>query len=64
VFLVEDADFDAIVARLRERGIEHRADPRKAQSGQINYPHGRRGVYFGDPDGNHLECITKPYGNE
>jgi catechol 2,3-dioxygenase-like lactoylglutathione lyase family enzyme len=63
-FLVDDAEFDAILARLRERGIEHWADPRKAQPGQINHWHGGRGVYFDDPYGNHLECITKPYAKE
>ncbi|WP_224244071.1 VOC family protein [Hyalangium gracile] len=63
-FLVSDAEFDAILARIRERGIEHWADPRKSKPGQINHLHGGRGVYFDDPDGNHLECITVPYSKE
>jgi len=63
-FLVDDASFDAILARLKERGIEYWADPRKAQPNQINHLHGGRGVYFDDLDGNHLECITAPYGRE
>ncbi|WP_343073364.1 VOC family protein [Pyxidicoccus fallax] len=60
-FLVSDAEFDAILARIRERGVAHWADPRKSQPGQINHLHGGRGVYFDDPEGNHLECITAPY---
>lgn len=63
-FLVTDAEFDAILARLRERGIPYWADPRMSRPGQINHLHGGRGVYFDDPDGNHLECITAPYEKE
>ncbi|WP_224366785.1 VOC family protein [Hyalangium versicolor] len=60
-FLVDDAEFDAILGRIQERGIAYWADPRKARPGQINHLHGGRGVYFEDPDGNYLECITAPY---
>ncbi|MBN1208954.1 MAG: VOC family protein [Myxococcaceae bacterium] len=63
-FLVTDAEFDAILARIRERGIEHWADPFKSRPGQINHLHGGRGVYFDDPEGNRLECITAPYAKE
>ena len=63
-FLVSEDEFDTILARIRAHGIEHWADPRKSQPGQINYLHGGRGVYFDDPEGNHLECITMPYSKE
>jgi len=60
-FLVDDDDFDALLARIEERGIPHWADPRMSRTG-INTNHGGRGVYFDDPSGHHLEAITRPYG--
>lgn len=60
-FLVSEEEFDAIFARLRARGIPYFADPQKQQPGALNHHFGGRGVYFDDPDGNRLECITRPY---
>ena len=59
-FLVGEEEFDAILARIQERGLDHWADPGRAQPG-INTLHGGRGVYFEDPYGNLLEAITRPY---
>jgi catechol 2,3-dioxygenase-like lactoylglutathione lyase family enzyme len=61
-FLVDDATFDAVWQKLRERGLKFWADPFMQHPGEINHHHGGRGVYFDDVDGNHLECITAPYG--
>jgi catechol 2,3-dioxygenase-like lactoylglutathione lyase family enzyme len=63
-FLVDDAGFDASMARIAERGLTYWADPARAQAGAINRHGGGRGVYFADPDGHMLELITKPYGVE
>ena len=63
-FLVGDAEFDAILARLRARGLDHWADPARTKPGEINTHFGGRGVYWQDPDGHLLEAITRPYGNE
>jgi catechol 2,3-dioxygenase-like lactoylglutathione lyase family enzyme len=63
-FLVGEEDFDAIFARLRERGLPFWAAPARRQAGEINRHYGGRGVYFHDPDGHLLEVITKPYGSE
>lgn len=63
-FLVDDAEFDAVLARIRERVKEIWADPARTQPGQINHHFGGRGVYFEDPDGHLLEVITRPYGSE
>ncbi|AEA28378.1 Glyoxalase/bleomycin resistance protein/dioxygenase [Pseudonocardia dioxanivorans CB1190] len=60
-FLVDDALFDRAYARLRERGIEHWADPQMRRPGETNTEHGGRGVYFRDPAGHYLELITRPY---
>jgi catechol 2,3-dioxygenase-like lactoylglutathione lyase family enzyme len=61
-FLIGEDDFDQIFARMRERQLEHWADPGQTRSGEINRNDGGRGVYFEDPDGHLLEIITRPYG--
>ena len=62
-FLVADAEFDAIFARVKARGQDYWADPGKQQRGKINSHFGGRGVYFEDPGGHLLEIITRPYGD-
>lgn len=60
-FLVNDDTFDAVVDRLRARGVDHWADPQRRHPGQINTDHGGRGVYFCDPAGHLLEALTTRY---
>lgn len=62
-FLVGDAEFDAIFARVKARGLDYWADPAKREMGRTNTHFGGRGVYFEDPGGNLLEIITRPYGD-
>ena len=62
-FLVDDAEFDAGFAKIKDRGIPYYARPDKSGPGEINRYWGGRGVYFEDPDGHLLELITKPYGD-
>ena len=62
-FLIDEADFDAIFARIRERGLDYWADPGRTRRGEINRNDGGRGLYFLDPDGHILEIITRPYGS-
>ena len=62
-FLVGEADFDAVLDRIRSEGVAHWADPARSQPGEINHHFGGRGVYFEDPDGHLLEAITRPYGS-
>jgi catechol 2,3-dioxygenase-like lactoylglutathione lyase family enzyme len=61
-FLVTEAEFDEIFARIRERAIPYFADPHNHTPGAINTWDGGRGVYFEDPNGHLLEIITRPYG--
>jgi catechol 2,3-dioxygenase-like lactoylglutathione lyase family enzyme len=61
-FLVSEAEFEQIFARIRQRGLDYWADPRKSQKGEINHHDGGRGVYFEEPGGHFLEIITVPYG--
>lgn len=62
-FLVSEPEFDEIFGRIRERGLEHWADPAKHTANEINTHDGGRGVYWEDPDGHFLEIITRPYGS-
>ena len=62
-FLITEAEFDAIFARIRERDIDYWADPGQSRRGEINHNDGGRGLYFEDPSGHLLEIITRPYGS-
>lgn len=62
-FLIGEADFDAVLGRIREHKLEYWADPARRRPGEINHDDGGRGVYFPDPDGHYLEVITRPYGS-
>jgi catechol 2,3-dioxygenase-like lactoylglutathione lyase family enzyme len=62
-FLVSDEEFDQIFARIQGRGLDYWADPGRTRPKEINHRHGGRGVYFPDPDGHHLEILTRPYGS-
>jgi catechol 2,3-dioxygenase-like lactoylglutathione lyase family enzyme len=63
-FLVDDAGFDAGMARIAALGLTYWADPGREKPGEINRHWGGRGVYFDDPDGHLLELITRTYGSE
>ncbi|MFI2431532.1 VOC family protein [Streptomyces sp. NPDC018693] len=60
-FLVDDAEFDEIFARVQARGLPYWADPFHRHPGRINDWYGGRGVYFDDPNGHSLEVMTRPY---
>ncbi len=62
-FLIGEDEFDHVFGRIRDRGLEHWADPGRTRAGEINHHDGGRGMYFKDPDGHLLEVITKPYGS-
>ena len=62
-FLISEAEFDEIFARIKSRGLAYWADPARQEAGRINTRDGGRGVYFEDPSGNLLEILTRPYGS-
>ncbi|MCA1444257.1 VOC family protein [Ensifer sp. IC4062] len=62
-FLVGDAEFDAILGRIRERDLRYWADPGQRIPGQTNDHDGGRGLYFEDANGHLLEIITRTYGS-
>ena len=59
-FLVSEEEFDAIFARVTERGLTYWADPMHQQEGRIN--NNGRGFYFEDPSGHNMEVLTRAYG--
>jgi catechol 2,3-dioxygenase-like lactoylglutathione lyase family enzyme len=60
-FLVSEAEFDTIFARIKARGLSYWADPMGTVENQINTHFGGRGFYFRGPEGHWYEAITKPY---
>ena len=61
-FLIDEATFDAVFARMKAQALPYWADPGKTRKNEINRNDGGRGLYFEDPDGHWLEVITRPYG--
>ena len=62
-FLVSEGEFDAIFARIEQRGVAYWADPFHREPGAVNRWDDGRGLYFGDPDRHLLEIITRSYGS-
>lgn len=61
-FLVEEAEFDEILSRVRGRGLPIWADPCRQRPDEINTNDGGRGFYWQGPGGHWLELMTRPYG--
>lgn len=59
-FHISEADFDAIFARVKAKGIGYGSGPFSARNGEINTRRGGRGFYFKDPNGHLLEVMTVP----
>jgi catechol 2,3-dioxygenase-like lactoylglutathione lyase family enzyme len=59
-FHVSDAEFDAILQRVKAAGLAFGSGPWGLEDGQLNNWNGGRGVYFRDPDGHVLELMTVP----
>jgi catechol 2,3-dioxygenase-like lactoylglutathione lyase family enzyme len=60
-FLASEADFDAAYGRIRRTGITFYAGPQHWRPGEIGQLRGGRGIYFDNPDGHHIEIVTRPY---
>jgi catechol 2,3-dioxygenase-like lactoylglutathione lyase family enzyme len=58
-FLVGDAEFDAILERVRAAGVLFGASPEHGWNRQINHVNGGRGFYFQDPNGHSYEVFTR-----
>ena len=59
-FHVGEAEFEAILSRVKARGIAYGSEPDEHTNGRINTRRGGRGFYFEDPYGHLLEVMTVP----
>ena len=59
-FHVDDAEFDAVLARVKQSGLAYGSAPWSLDDGKLNDWNGGRGVYFKSRDGHVLELMTMP----
>jgi len=59
-FHVTDAEFDAILARVKAEGLAFGSGPGNPDNRKLNRWNGGRGFYFKVPDGHLLELMTEP----
>jgi catechol 2,3-dioxygenase-like lactoylglutathione lyase family enzyme len=59
-FYVDDAEFDAVLQRVKAAGLPFGSAPWSIDDGGLNDWNGGRGFYFKDPDGHILELMTVP----
>jgi catechol 2,3-dioxygenase-like lactoylglutathione lyase family enzyme len=57
-FHVSDAEYEAILARVKARGLAYGSEPDDPANGRVNRRRGGRGFYFEDPAGHLLEVMT------
>jgi catechol 2,3-dioxygenase-like lactoylglutathione lyase family enzyme len=63
-FRVSDAEFDALLARIKAHRIEYRSTPHGPVDRQVNTQHGGRIVYWNEPDGHVWEALTESYARQ
>jgi catechol 2,3-dioxygenase-like lactoylglutathione lyase family enzyme len=59
-FHVSDAEFDAILQRVKAAGLAFGSTPWSLEDGKLNDWNGGRGFYFKDLDGHIFELMTVP----
>lgn len=60
-FRVSDAEFDAILARLEDAGVDYRSEVRGPVDRKVNTGYGGRMVYWNEPEGHQWEMLTASY---
>jgi catechol 2,3-dioxygenase-like lactoylglutathione lyase family enzyme len=63
-FRVPDAEFDAILARIRAAGIPYRSTVRGPVDMQVDTQFGGRGIYWNVPEGHQWEMLTVSYARQ
>ena len=63
-FRVSDAEFDGILGRLSELGIDYRSTPHGSVDNKVNHHLGGRLVYWSKPDGHVWEMLTVSYARQ
>jgi hypothetical protein len=59
-FHVSDAEFDAILQRVKDARLAFGSGPRSLEDGKLNDWNGGRGFYYKDHDGHVIELMTMP----
>ena len=59
-FHVSDAEFDAILQRVKDAGLAFGSGPRSLEDGKLNGWNGGRGFYYKDHDGHVVELMSMP----
>jgi hypothetical protein len=63
-FRVDEATFDALLARLAALGVAMRSTPHGPVDGRVNTAHGGRIVYWSEPEGHVWEALTVSYARQ
>jgi catechol 2,3-dioxygenase-like lactoylglutathione lyase family enzyme len=63
-FRVSEADFDAILGRIKAAGISYRSSVRGPEDRQVNTDYGGRMIYWNEPDGHQWEILTVSYARQ
>jgi hypothetical protein len=59
-FRVGEAEFDAILGRLRDLGIATKSTPHGPVDGRVSIEGGLRRLYWNEPDGHQWEMFSNP----
>jgi hypothetical protein len=60
-FRVGEAEFDAILGRIKAAGIAFRSSVRGPVDMRVSTEFGGRGIYWNEPDGHQWEMLTVSY---
>ena len=63
-FRVDDAAFDAILARIKAAGIPYRSNVHGPVDGKINTDYGGKMIYWNEPEGHQWEILTVSYARQ
>ncbi len=63
-FRVDDAAFDAILARIQAAGIDYRSTVRGPVDHTVDTQFGGRGIYWNVPEGHQWEMLTVSYARQ
>lgn len=63
-FRVSEQEFDEILERLQNAGINYRGEVRGPMDRQVNTTYGGRMVYWNEPEGHQWEMLTVSYARQ
>ena len=63
-FRVGEAEFDAILGRIKKKGIPYRSNVHGPVDHRVDTEHGGRIVYWNEPDGHQWEMLTVSYARQ